>query len=92
MLVEGHQVAKQLRWQWIPSHRIIRPHHTKEEKKDLRCNDALDKPAKAATQLPLPEPPKGGVDSVLICNTAAPTPAKKWIMGYRHEATWGGTR
>ena len=90
-VIKVHQAEKRLRLQWIPFHRTIKHYHTAQENRDIECNDAVDKLAKTATQLPLRESPEGGVDSIMICNGVAPTPAKKWIMEYRHEATWGGT-
>ena len=85
-----HQAKKQLRWRWTPSLRIIKHYHTAEEKKDIQHNDAVDKLAKVASQLPLPEALEGGMECITICNRHAHT-AKKWIMEYRHESTRGGT-
>ena len=90
-IIQTHQGAKQLQWRWIPSHRVIKRYHTDQEKKDIKHNDVVDRLAKSAAKLPLPEAPLGTVDSNAICNGVTPTPAKKWIIEYRNEVKWGGT-
>ena len=90
-VIETHQRNKQLRWRWIPSHRVIKRYHTEKEKKDIRHNDVVDRLAKLAAKLPLPEAPLGTVDSINICNGVTPTPAKKWIIEYRNEVRWART-
>ena len=90
-IIQTHQGAKQLRWRWIPSHRVIKRYHTEHEKKDIKHNDVVDKLAKLAAKPPLPEAPQGTVDSITICNGVTPTPAKKWIIEYRNGVKWAGT-
>ena len=90
-IIETHQRNKQLQWRWIPSHRVIKRYHTEKEKKDIRHNDAVDRLAKLAAKLPLPEAPLGTVDNINICNGVTPTPAKKWIIEYQNEVKWAGT-
>ena len=53
-IIETHQAAKQLRWRWIPSHKVIKRYHTEKEKKDIKHNDVVDRLAKLAAKLPLP--------------------------------------
>ena len=54
-VIETHQRDKQLRSRWIPSHRVIKRYHTEKEKEDIRHNDIVDRLAKLAAKLPLPE-------------------------------------
>ena len=58
-IIETHQGAKQLRWRWIPSHRVIKRCHA-EKKKDIKHNDVVDRLPKLAAKLPLPEAPLAG--------------------------------
>ena len=51
----------------------------------------MDRLAKLAAKLPLPEAPLGTVDSITICNGVTPTAAKKWIIEYRNKVKWVGT-
>ena len=90
-IIEKHQRAKQLRWRWIPSHRVIKQYHTQKEKKDIKHNDVVHRLTKLAAKVPLLEAHLGTVDSITICNGFTPTPAKKWIIEYRNEVKWVGT-
>ena len=87
-IIQTHQGAKQPRWRWTPSHRMIKRYHTEQEKTDIKHNDVLDKVAKLVAKLPLPEAPQGAVDSITICNGVTPTPAKKWIIAGIHWMSW----
>ena len=46
---------KPLRSRWVPSHRDIATAKTKEERIEIKRNDEVDRLAKMATGLPLPE-------------------------------------
>ena len=63
-IIQTHQGAKQLRWRWVPSQRVIKRYHTDQEKKDIKHNDAVDRLAKSAAKLPLPEAPLGTMDAL----------------------------
>ena len=90
-IIQTHQGAKQLRWTWVPSHTVIKRYHTDQEKKDIKHSYVVDRLAKSAAKLRLPEAPLGTINSITIYNGVTPTPAKKWIIEYRNEVKWGGT-
>ena len=51
----GQTLPKPLRSRWVPSHRDVAKAKTKEEQTGIKRNDEVDRWAKMATGLPLPE-------------------------------------
>ena len=75
---------------WIRSHREENQAVDRDDLKDIRENNAVDGLAKQATKLPVPDCNPAGSHSMVLNGAEAPTPAKKWVSGFRRYGTWAG--
>ena len=82
---------KPLRSRWVPSHRDIAKAKTKEEQTDFRRNDEVDRLAKMAIGLPLPEYTPTHPGDIAVHGGPTPNPAKKWVIERRHCDLFSGT-
>ena len=82
---------KPLQSRWVPSHRDIAKAKTKEERTEIKRNDEVDRLAKMATGLPLPEYTPTHPGDIAVNGGPAPTQAKKWVIERRHYDLFSGT-
>ena len=82
---------KPLRLRSVPSHRDIAKAKTKEERSEIKRNNEVDRLAKMATGLPLPEYTPPHPSDIAVNGGPAPTPAKKWVIERRHYDLFSGT-
>ena len=83
LTIEEETRNKPLRLRWVPSHRDIAKAKTKEERTEIKRNDEVDRLAKMATGLPLPEYMPTHPGDITVNGGPAPTPTKK--LGHREE-------
>ena len=83
LTIQEETQNKPLHSRWVPSHRDIAKAKTKEERTDIKRNDEVDRLAKMATGLPLPEYTPTHPGDIAVNAGLAPLLAKK--KGHREE-------
>ena len=78
-------VNKPLWSRWVPTHRDIAKAKTKEERMEINRNGEVDRLAKIATGLPLPDYKPTHSGNIAVKGVPAPTPAKKWVIERRYS-------
>ena len=79
---------KPLRSRWVPSHRDIAKAKTKEERIEIKRNDEVDRVAKMAIGLPLPEYTPTHPGDIAVNGGPAPTPEKPWTALSTRSGCW----
>ena len=79
-----HTQGNPIPMRWIPGHRELTMASTKQDREDIRRNNEVDRWAKKAAGLPLPDIDPTDVSHVVTGGGHAPTPARKWILGCRN--------
>ena len=91
LTIQEETQNKPLRSRWVPSHRDFSKAKTKEERTEIKHNDAVDHLAKLASGLLLPEYTPTHPGDIAVNGGPAPTPAKKWVIERRHYELFSGT-
>ena len=81
---------KKSTFRWVRGHR--EEHHAADDKDlaDIRENNEVDRLAKLATSLPIPDAQPTAPHSIHLAGAEAPTPAKKWVVAVRRSGAWAG--
>ena len=74
---------KEVPFRWVPNHRHIREAKDRQDKIDIQKNDEVDRLAKKACHLPLPETDPVFLDDIYVASGPTPRPAKKWTVKQR---------
>ena len=80
-----HTQGNPIPMRWTPGHRELTQVSTKQDREDITRNNEVDRWAKKAAGLPLPDIDPTDVSHVVIGGGHAPTPARKRILGCRNN-------